>query len=321
MTGNLQGGSKMMGEGREGAGVLGAPPPLTTEVDPATKRERGHHASHPLPDKPLVTIEPSKTWVALNLRDLWAYRELFYFLIWRDVKVRYKQTLLGAAWAILQPLCTMLIFSLLFGRLAGIPSDGIPYPIFAYAGLFPWMFFANALTNSGNSLVGSAHLITTVYFPRMLIPGAAVAAGLVEFCIAFLVLVGLMIYYRIGPTWNLLILPGLILLTTLLATGVGMWMSALNVKYRDIRFALPFLIQLWFFSSPIIYPSSFLPKKWGWLLVMNPLTGIIEGFRSALFGRKFNWTALAVSAGFTLVILIYSAYTFRRMEKSFADVI
>jgi lipopolysaccharide transport system permease protein len=300
----------------EGAGALKVSAPTQAASD--SQAEAALQAS--LPDKPLVTIEPTKAWVALNLRDLWVSRELFFFLTWRDVKVRYKQTLLGAAWAILQPVCSMIIFTLIFGRLAGIPTDGIPYPIFAYAGLLPWLFFSNAVTNSGNSLVGSSHLITKVYFPRMLIPGAAVAAGLVEFGIAFTVLVGLMIYYRIGMTMNLLMLPVLVLMTTLLAVGVGMWMSALNVKYRDVRFALPFLIQLWFFSSPIIYPASFL-KKWQTLLILNPMAGIIEGFRSALFGRPFNWTALLVSALVTLIVLVYSAYSFRRMEKSFADVI
>lgn len=302
---------------KEGAGVLAPPAPGTDE---SGKAGLSRHAAHALPDRPLVTIEPTRSWAALNLRDLWAYRELFYFLTWRDVKVRYKQTLLGAAWAILQPVCSMIIFTLIFGRLAGIPTDGIPYPIFAYAGLLPWLFFSNAVTNSGNSLVGSAHLITKVYFPRMLIPGAAVAAGLVEFGIAFTVLIGLMAYYGIGLTWNILMLPALVLLATLLATGVGMLMSALNVKYRDVRFALPFIIQLWFFSSPIIYPASFL-KKWQFLLILNPMAGIIEGFRASLFGRAFNWTALGVSAAITLCVLVYSAYTFRRMEKSFADVI
>ena len=274
-----------------------------------------------LPEEPLVVIEPSSTWVALNLRDLWAYRELLYFLTWRDVKVRYKQTLLGAAWAIIQPLFTTLIFTLFFGRLAGVPSDGIPYPIFAYAGLLPWTFFANAVTNSGNSLVGSSNLITKVYFPRMTIPGAAVGAGLVDFAIAFVILVGLMVYYGVALTWNIVMLPVLVALIILLAVGVGMWMSALNVKYRDIRFALPFLIQLWMFVSPIIYPPSLMPEKWRWALALNPLTGIIDGFRSALFGRQFDWVALAFSSVITLAILIYSAYTFRRMEKSFADIV
>src|SRR5205085_10522467 len=211
-------------------------------------------------------IEPSRGWVSLKLNELWDYRELLYFLTWRDVKVRYKQTVLGAAWAIIQPLFTMLIFTLFFGRFAGVPSDGVPYPLFAYAGLLPWIFFSNAVTNSGNSLVGSANLITKVYFPRMIIPGAAVAAGLVDFAIAFGILIVLMIYYGIGFSWSLLMLPALVLLTALLALGVGMWMSALNVKYRDIRYALPFLIQLWMFASPIIYPLTIVPARWKWLL-------------------------------------------------------
>lgn len=274
-----------------------------------------------LPDEPLVVIEPSKSWVPLNLRDLWAYRELLYFLTWRDVKVRYKQTLLGATWAILQPLCTMIIFTIFFGRFAKIPSDGIPYPIFAYAGLLPWTFFSNAVSNSGNSLVGSQNLITKVYFPRMIIPGAAVGAGLVDFGIAFGLLAVLMVYYQVTLTWHLLMLPVLVLLITLIAVGVGMWMSALNVKYRDIRYALPFLIQLWMFASPIIYPPSMVPQQWRWILNLNPLTGIIDGFRSALFGKDFNWSALGISLLVTLTVLVYAAYDFRRMEKSFADIV
>lgn len=279
------------------------------------------HAAPILPVTPLVVIEPSSYWVGLNLRDLWAYRELLYFLTWRDVKVRYKQTLLGAAWAILQPLLTMVIFTLLFGRLAGIKSDGIPYPIFAYSGLLIWTFFANAVTNSGNSMVGSANLITKIYFPRMIIPGAAVGAGLVDLALAFLVQIALMIYYRIAPTSALLMVPVLVLLATLLAVGVGMWLSALNVKYRDIRHATPFLIQLWMFASPVIYPASILPAKWRWVLALNPLTGIIENFRVAVFGGRFNWELLAVSAAVTLLILVWSAYSFKRVEKTFADIV
>lgn len=282
---------------------------------------RASHGHRLLPDKPLIRIRPSRKWVALNLGDLWAYRELLFFLTWRDVKVRYKQTLLGAAWAVIQPLLTTIIFTLFFGRLAGIPSDGIPYLLFAYAGLLPWTFFSNALTNSGNSLVGSANLITKVYFPRMIIPGAAVAAGLVDLAIAFLILIALMIYYGAGAGWGVLMLPLLVALTALLALGVGLWMSALNVKYRDIRHALPFLVQVWMFASPIIYPSSMLPEKWRWLIALNPLTGIIEGYRAALFGRAFDWKAIGLSTAVTLALLVYSAYTFRRMEKSFADIV
>lgn len=278
--------------------------------------------SPPLPDNPVVTIEPSKSWVALRLGDLWQYRELLYFLIWRDVKVRYKQTLLGVAWALLQPLLTMVIFTLLFGRLAGIKSDGIPYPIFAYAGLLIWTFFANAITNSGNSLVSSSNLITKIYFPRMIIPGAAVGACLVDFVISFVILVPLMIYYGIRVSATLVMLPLLIALATLLAIGVGMWLSALNVKYRDIRYAIPFLTQLWMFASPVIYPASMIPEKWRWILMLNPLTGIIENFRIALFaGRSFEWKSLAVSAAITFILLIYSAYSFRRVERTFADIV
>jgi lipopolysaccharide transport system permease protein len=290
-------------------------------INSAPLADGGDRLAHELPDWPVVSIRPSRKWAALNLGDLWAYRELLYFLTWRDVKVRYKQTVLGAAWAIIQPLFTMLIFTLFFGRFAGVPSDGVPYPLFAYAGLLPWIFFSNAVTNSGNSLVGSANLITKVYFPRMIIPGAAVAAGLVDFAIAFGILIVLMIYYRIAFTWSLLMLPALVLLTALLALGVGMWLSALNVKYRDIRYALPFAIQLWLFASPIIYPLTIVPARWKWLLHLNPLTGIIEGYRASLFNRDFDWMALGLSAVITLGLLAYAAYTFRRMEKSFADIV
>jgi lipopolysaccharide transport system permease protein len=278
-------------------------------------------ASIDLPAQPLVTIQPSGRWGVFNLRDLWSHRELLYFLMWRDLKVRYKQTALGVAWAIIQPLFTMLIFTLFFGRLAGVPSDNIPYPVFAYAGLLPWTFFANAISNSGNSLVGSANLITKVYFPRMIIPAAAVGAGLADLGISFIVLIPLMIYYGVTVTWGLLMLPAFVLLTALLAVGVGMWLSALNVKYRDVRFALPFLIQLWMFVSPVIYPTSFLPQRWRFVFALNPMTGIIEGYRSSLFGHSFNWKALTAATLITLAVLVYASFTFRRMEKSFADIV
>ena len=271
--------------------------------------------------QPLVSIRPSKKWVALDVGSLWSYRELLYFLMWRDVKVRYKQTLLGAAWAVIQPLFAMAIFTLFFGKLAGVPSDGIPYPIFAYAGLLPWMFFSNAVTNSGNSLVGSTNLITKVYFPRMIIPAAAVGAGLVDFAVALVILLALMIYYGVAVSFNILMFPVLVGLTMLLALGVGMWMSGLNVKYRDIRHALPFVIQLWMFATPIVYPASLVPEKWRLVYALNPLTGIIEGYRSSLFGTRFDWASLGTSAAITIVILVYSAFSFRRMEKSFADVV
>jgi lipopolysaccharide transport system permease protein len=274
-----------------------------------------------LPAEPLVVIQPSKKWSLLNLKDIWAYRELLFFLTWRDVKVRYKQTALGAAWAILQPLFMMIIFTIFFGRLAGVASSGIPYPLFALAGLVPWTFFANAITASGNSLVGSANLITKVYFPRLIVPAAAMLAGLVDFLLAFLMLVLLMFYYRITPTVQLLFLPVLMLLTALFSLGVGTWMSALNVKYRDVRFALPFLIQLWLFVSSVILPSTSIPQKWRWLLMLNPMSGIIEGYRAALFGLPFDWPALGISAVLTIVVLFYAIYAFGRVERSFADII
>ncbi|MDX6612640.1 MAG: lipopolysaccharide transport system permease protein [Blastocatellia bacterium] len=288
-----------------------------------TPTKAGRVAPATLGDQPMVVIEPSKSWVALNLRDLWAYRELVYFLTWRDVKVRYKQTALGVVWAILQPLLTMLISTLIFGRLGGFETrtGGIPYPIFAYAGLLPWTFFSNAITTSGNSLVGSANLITKVYFPRMIIPGAAVAAGLVDFFIAFVLLIGLMVYYQIGPTWNLLLFPVLVFLTALLAMSVGMWLSALNVKYRDVRFALPFIVQMWMFASPVFYPSNALPNKYRWIFGLNPLTGIIDAYRASLFGGAIDWIALGISALITVVLLVYASYSFRRMEKTFADIV
>jgi lipopolysaccharide transport system permease protein len=293
----------------------------TTKPVLEAQLETLHPPAAGLPEDPLVIIEPNRAWGVLDLRDLWNYRELLYFLTWRDVKVRYKQTELGIAWAIIQPLLTMLVFTLFFGRLARIPSDNVPYPLFAYAGLLAWTFFANAITNSGNSVVGSANLITKVYFPRMIIPGAAVAAGLVDFAIALVILVVLMIYYRVALTWSILMFPVTLVLTTVFALAVGMWLSALNVKYRDVRFALPFLVQVWMFVSPVIYPTSLLPAKYRWLLWLNPMTGIIESYRSSLFGRPFDWIALTVAAVMTAIMLIYASYTFRRMERSFADII
>lgn len=277
--------------------------------------------SYALPDKPVVSIEPRKRWAALDLRDLWAYRELLYFLVWRDIKVRYKQTVLGAAWAIIQPLVTMLIFTYFFGKLARVPTDGVPYPIFFYTGLLLWTFFSNGVTNGANSLIGNSNLITKVYFPRLIIPSAAVGAGLLDFAIASVLLIGLLIYYGFAPAWSYLMVLPLVLLTTLFALGVGIWLSALNVKYRDVRYALPFTIQIWMFLSPIIYPSSMVPQEWRWVLSLNPLTGLVESFRASLFGRELPWSALAYSGAFTLIMLVYAAYNFRRMERTFAEFI
>ena len=294
------------------------PTAVPTEIGEAAPAGHKHLQ---LPDEPVVLIEGGKSRVSLQLRDLWQYRELLYFLTWRDVKVRYKQTLLGASWAILQPLLMMVIFSVVFGRVAGMPSDGIQYPLFAYGGLLAWTFFATAITSSGNSLVGSANLITKVYFPRMIIPGAAVCAAAVDLIFAFLVLVPLMIFYHISPTWQMAVLPLLILLLMTLALGVGMWLSALNVKYRDVRFALPFLSQIWMFLSPVIYPVSSLPRFLKLALMFNPVTGIIEGFRSALFGLPFNWLAISISLVTTVLVLVYAVVSFKRMERKFADIV
>lgn len=273
-----------------------------------------------LPAQPLVVGEPRRSWVNLDLRGLWAYRELLYFLMWRDIKVRYKQTLLGATWVVIQPLATMFVFTFFFGKLVGTP-DGMPYPLFAYTGLLPWTFFSNAVSNSSNSLVGSSHLITKVYFPRMIVPVAAVAAGLIDLAIASLILIGMTLYYGVALTQSMLLLPLFIVLTTLLALGLGLLVSALSVKYRDIRHALPFVLQLWMFASPIIYPSSVVAENMRWTLNLNPVTGIIEGFRSALVGRAVDWTAVEISAVVTIVLLISAAYAFRRIEKDFADLI
>jgi len=274
-----------------------------------------------LPDQPLFSITPQRGWIGLNLRELWAYRELLYFLTWRDIKVRYKQTALGIAWAVLQPVVSMVVFTLFFGKLAHMPSDGIPYPIFAYAGLLPWTFVSNAVSGAGDSLVGSAALVTKVYFPRLVIPCAAVCAALVDFAIASVILFAMMMWYGMAIHWQMLMLIPLAAIAALLAAAVGMWMSALNVKYRDVRHALPFLIQVWMFATPIIYPASIVPERWRWLLNFNPLTGVIEGFRSALFGRALHWSDLETAALITLAGLVYAAYAFRRIEREFADIV
>jgi lipopolysaccharide transport system permease protein len=277
-----------------------------------------------LPDEPVVRIRPGRGWSALNLRDVWHYRELLFFLTWRDIKVRYRQTVLGALWAVIQPLSTMVVFTLFFGKLAGLSSDGVPYHLFAYAGLLPWMFFANAVTSSGNSLVGESRLISKVYFPRLIVPAAAVAAGLLDFFIAFAVLVVLM--FGMPLSWSLLLLIPAILLLTLLAVGVGLWVAALNVKYKDIRYALPFLIQIWMFITPVIYPASLVPEPWRWALALNPLTGIVECFRYALFAGAsdeiaFDPATLAASAVLTTAALVLGAQAFKRVEGRITDLI
>lgn len=273
-----------------------------------------------LPDRPVVTIALSRR-APIDLRGLWSYRELLYFLIWRDVKVRYKQTALGAVWVVMQPALATALFVLLFGRLIGVGSDGLPYTLFAFAGMAPWMFFSGAVTNSSNSLVTNSNLIAKVYFPRVFIPAAAIGARLPDFAITLLVLAALMVYHGVQATWALLMLPLLVLLTVLLALGSGLLLSALNVRYRDVGALVPFLIQISMFATPIIYPLSLVPDKWRWVLLLNPLSGMIEGYRAALFGKSIDWPSLLVSAATTVVLLFISALVFRRMERRFADVV
>lgn len=271
---------------------------------------------------PRLRIAPSRGWVPLKLSELWEYRELLYFLIWRDIKVRYKQTALGATWAIIQPFLTMVVFSLFFGHLAKMPSDGVPYPIFAFAALVPWSFFTNGLSQSSNSLVGSSNLITKVYFPRLVIPLASAFSGIVDFLIAFLVLIGMMLYYGLVPTLNIFWLPLLMLLAFVTSLGVGLWLSALNVEYRDVRYVVPFITQFWLFATPIAYPSSLLQEPWRTIYGLNPMVGVVEGFRWALLRTNSapGPTILASSAA-AVVILVSGAFYFRRMEKTFADIV
>lgn len=285
-------------------------------------RESNMAAAAGAAEAPVLVIEPSRGWVGLKLRELWEYRELVYFLIWRDVKVRYKQTALGAAWAIIQPLFSMLVFTVIFGKLAKMPSDGIPYPLFSYAALLPWNYFAQGLTSSSDSLVGSANLIRKVYFPRLAIPVAAVCGGVVDFCIAFGVLLLMMGYFGVAPTWNVVWLPLYLLLALVTALGVGLWLSALNVQYRDVKYTVPFLVQFWMYATPIVYPSSLLPEPWKTLYGLNPMAGVVEGFRWALLGVKTPPGAMVwASAGAAVALLVSGAYFFRRMEKTFADVV
>ncbi|HYN86236.1 MAG TPA: ABC transporter permease [Pyrinomonadaceae bacterium] len=288
---------------------------------PARTEEHPPPPAFEPPREPLVIIEPTRRRVSLGLRDLWAYRELLYFLVWRDVKVRYKQTAFGVLWVVAQPLLTTLIFTLVLGMLVKIPTEGAPYPLLVFSGLLPWTFFSGAVATSGNSLVGNSHLITKVYFPRMIIPVAAVGARLVDFLVAFVVFAGLMLYYGQPLTWRLAALPLLVLLVTALALGVGMWASALNVRYRDVGVAVPVLMQLWMFASPVVYPLNLVPENWRAVYALNPAVGIIAGFRTALLGGEFDLTALAVSVVVTLVVLVLAAYSFRRMEKFFADLV
>jgi len=269
-----------------------------------------------------MTIAPPSSWLDLNLRELWDYRELLYFFVWRDLKVRYKQTAIGAAWAILQPFLTMVVFSLFFGALAHIPSNGLPYPIFYYSALLPWMYFAGALQNATNTMVDHQRVITKVYFPRLLLPLAAVVSGLVDFAIGFVVFLGMMLYYGIMPGPAILLLPVFLLLAVLTALGVGLWLSALNAIYRDVRYVLPFLIQFWMFASPVAYPSSLVPERWHWLYGLNPMAGAIEGFRWALTGRGAPPSLLLGASSVAVLLLVAGGIAyFQKMEGTIADVV
>jgi lipopolysaccharide transport system permease protein len=267
-------------------------------------------------------IQPGKKLLQLDLQAVWQYRELLYFLIWRDLKVRYKQTVIGAAWAILQPLTTMVVFTVIFGQLAKIPSDGFPYPIFAFSALLPWTYFSSALARSISSVVGDAHLISKVYFPRLILPLSGVVSGLVDFTIAFVILVGMMIWFGIMPTWGALALPVFLFLALMTALAVGLWLSALNVMYRDVGHTVPFLTQVWMYVSPVVYPVSLVPEKWRLLYSLNPMAGVIEGFRWALLGKESpDFGVMTVSAVVVVALLLGGLVFFKHMERTFADVV
>jgi lipopolysaccharide transport system permease protein len=281
--------------------------------NPLSERYFGHeHAT---------VIQPIRGWRSLDLRELWAYRELLLVLTMRDIKVRYKQTVLGATWAILQPFLTMVVFSIFFGHLANMPSDGFPYPVFVYSALVPWTFFANAITNSSNSLVGSGHLIQKVYFPRLIIPLSAAGAAVVDFAVASSVLLAMMVFYGVALTLNLLMAPVLVLGVVFIALGAGTILSALTVAYRDFRYVVPFMVQLWMFVTPVIYPASLVPERWRWLLYLNPMSGFIDGFRAAFLGKGFDFVGLGISAAIALILFLIGVAYFERVERRFADII
>jgi len=269
----------------------------------------------------VTVIEPSTGWVSLNFRELWLYRDLFFFSVWRDIKVRYKQTIMGVSWAIIQPLFSMVIFSLFFGRLAQLDSDGLPYPLFNYAALVPWTFFATSVTLASNSLVQNSNMLKKIYFPRLIMPAATVLSVLVDFCLAFLVLLGMMLYFGFTPTLNALWLPLLLLLALTTALGISLWLSAMNVQFRDVRYTVPFLMQAWMFATPVVYSSSLLTEEWRIIYGLNPMAGVVEGFRWALLGTDTAPGPMILLSTVTAVTILSSgAFYFRRMEKTFADV-
>ncbi len=270
----------------------------------------------------VTTIRPASKWPTINFRELWAYRELLFILAWRDVSVRYKQSVVGIGWAVLQPLMMMLIFTIVFGKFAKLPSEGIPYPIFTFCALLPWNYFASSLSGSSNSLVGSSHLVTKVYFPRLVLPLSKVFSGLVDFGIGFVILLGMMVWYGVTPTIGILFLPLFMLVAMLASLGVGLWLTAINVKYRDVVFVVPFLVQFWMYASPVAYSTTIVPERWQWVYGLNPMVGVIEGFRWAMLGKESpNIEMMLVSLGGIIFILISGLYYFKKMEKTFADII
>ena len=302
-----------------GEGTMNGP---VTRLTAGLRQQPGApHAPPRVDDPPVTVIKPTAGWARLRLDELWEFRELVFFFIWRDVKVRYKQTVLGAAWAIIQPLFTMLIFSIFFGRLASMPSDGLPYPLFALAGLVPWMFFMNGLSHGANSLVENEKLIKKVFFPRMIVPVASVLAGLVDFAVASILLVLGMLYFQVAPNLNIVFLPFFVLLTAISAMGVALWLSALNVQFRDVRYVVPFLGQVWLFATPIAYPSSLLSESWRLVYALNPMVGVVDGFRWSLLGAgEAPWAVVAVSFTVAVTWMVSGAFFFRRVERSFADI-
>ena len=288
----------------------GAPPTLAKNIATAV-----------LPDEPLIRIRVRRQWSLIELLEIWRHRELLYYFVWRDLKARYKQTVFGASWIILQPLLMTLVFAVFLGKIARVPSDGVPYVLFLFSGLLPWTFFSNAVSGSSYSLVNNASLVTKVYFPRSLVPIAATLVRLSDFIVATAVLLLLMVYYHQPINWTIVLAPFLVLQLTLLAIGLGMWFSALNAKYRDISTALPVLLQLWMFTSPIVYPASLVPSKWTWVYELNPLVGLIEGFRSSLLGLPVNWRGLLISVVISFILIVHSTYAFEKLDEEFADVV
>lgn len=296
---------------------------LTHAADPvscAPEAGLSEDATRTEAKSPVVVIEPRRGWQTIGFPELWRYRELVYFFVWRDVKVRYKQTVIGAAWAILQPVSAMVIFSIIFGRFAKIPSDGVPYPIFVYAGLLPWTLFANAVSQAGTSLVNQAHLLTKVYFPRLLVPTAAAGPGLVDFTLSFCVYGGLMLWYSHLPGISILLLPALVLLAVITALGTGYLLASLTVTYRDFRIVVPFMLQTWMFASPVVYPVTLVPERYQWLMALNPMSGVIGAFRSILLNHAIDWHALGLSTLVALTLFVFGLYNFRRVERRFADI-